>query len=280
MNEYENQNNQNYGYSENEKNSKLLKGIVIGGVIGGVLTLLDSSTRNSLKETAVDLKNTSKNMFTEVKQNPTEVKDQMVSQFQQASNVLKEAIADAQQLYDRLNSDLFGKVSEVKDISKDALDTVMGFKGEVKQIGSKVAEAGTELKAAAPTGSDTSSSTDSSSSSRDNKTRNSGMSETYLGKASGSLTGSTELGGGKDSFNDTGMDATFETTGSDVTSVHNQNTDYGFGNSSVSSESVDMSASDDSFESEKSGGLGYSNDKGRHTTGGQESPNHDKDEKY
>ncbi|RDU36078.1 hypothetical protein DRW41_15960 [Neobacillus piezotolerans] len=272
MNEYENQNNQNYGYSENEKNSKLLKGIVIGGVIGGVLTLLDSSTRNSLKDTAVDLKNTSKNMFTEVKQNPTEVKDQMVSQFQQASNVLKEAIADAQQLYDRLNNDLFGKVTEVKDISKDALDTVMGFKGEVKQIGSKVAEAGSELKAAAPTGSGTSSTTDS--------TMNSGMSETYLGKASGALTGSTGLGGGTDSFNDTGMDATYETTGSDVTSVHNENTEYGYGNSSVSSESVDMSASDDSFESEKSGGLGYSNDKGKHTTGGQESPNHDEDEKY
>lgn len=278
MNEYENQNNQNYGYSENEKNSKLLKGIVIGGVIGGVLTLLDSSTRNSLKETAVDLKNTSKNMFTEVKQNPTEVKDQMVSQFQQASNVLKEAIADAQQLYDRLNSDLFGKVSEVKDISKDALDTVMGFKGEVKQIGSKVAEAGTELKAAAPTGSGTSSSTGSTSS--QDYSMNSGMSETYLGKASGSLTGSTELGGGSDSFTDNGLDATYETTGSDVTSVHNKNTDYGLGSSSVSSESVDMSASDDSFESEKSGGLGYSNDKGKHTTGGQESPNHDKDEKY
>ncbi|WP_059172492.1 hypothetical protein [Bacillus sp. FJAT-27445] len=241
MNEYENQNNQNYGYSENEKNSKLLKGIVIGGVIGGVLTLLDSSTRNSLKETAVDLKNTSKNMFTEVKQNPTEVKDQMVSQFQQASNVLKEAIADAQQLYDRLNSDLFGKVSDVKDISKDALDTVMGFKGEVKQIGSKVAEAGSELKAAAPTGSGT----DNSLSSQSGSSVKSSMSETYLGKASGSLTGST-----------------------------------GLDNSSVSSESVDMSASDDSFESEKSGGLGYSNDKGKHTTGGQESPNHDKDEKY
>ncbi|WP_053365113.1 hypothetical protein [Bacillus sp. FJAT-27245] len=248
MNEYENQNNQNYGYSENEKNSKLLKGIVIGGVIGGVLTLLDSSTRNSLKETAVDLKNTSKNMFTEVKQNPTEVKDQMVSQFQQASNVLKEAIADAQRLYDRLNNDLFGKVADVKDISKDALDTVMGFKGEVKEIGSKVAEAGSELKAAAPTGSGT----DNSSSSQYDNSVNSSMSETYLGKASGSLTGSTELG----------------------------TVDYGLGNSSVSSESVDMSASDDSFESEKSGGLGYSNDKGSHTTGGQESPNHDKDEKF
>ncbi|WP_409273660.1 hypothetical protein V1499_02935 [Neobacillus sp. SCS-31] len=250
MNEYENQNNQNYGYSESEKNSKLLKGIVIGGVIGGILTLLDSSTRNSLKETAVDLKNTSKNMFTEVKQNPTEVKDQMVSQFQQASNVLKEAIADAQKLYDRLNNDLFGKVSEVKDISKDALGTVMGFKGEVKEIGSKVAEAGSELKAAAPTGSET-------SSSQSDNSMNSG---TYLGKASGSLTGSAGLGTDMETSDGTGLD--------------------GLGNSSVSSGSVDMSASDDSFESEKSGGLGYSNDKGRHTTGGQESPNHDKDETY
>ncbi|RHW41566.1 hypothetical protein D1B31_07560 [Neobacillus notoginsengisoli] len=254
MSEYDNQ-NQNLSYSDNEKNSKLLKGIVIGGVIGGILTLLDSSTRSSLKETATELKNTSKNMFTEVKQNPNEVKDQMVTQFQQASNVLKDAIADAQRLYDRLNSDLFGKVSEVKDISKDAIDTVMGFKGEVKEIGSKVAEAGTELKAAAPTGSGTDSSSGSTYPSGEN---------TYLGQASGSLTGTSSVTG-------SGSDTSFRDTGT---------TDYGLVNSSESLDNTDLTSGDATFSPEKSGGLGYSNEKGKHTTGGQESPKHDKDEKF
>lgn len=260
MNEYDNNQSQNLSYSDSEKNSKLLKGIVIGGVIGGVLTLLDSSTRNSLKETATDLKNTSKSMFTEVKQNPTEVKDQMMTQFQQASNVLKDAIADAQKLYDRLNSDLFGKVSEVKDISKDALDTVMGFKGEVKQIGSKVAEAGTELKAAAPTGTGTDSASSSSSTTGDN---------TYLGKASGSLTGTS-------SVTDT---SSYGSMGSSELG-DSSSTDYGLGNSSESLDNMDLTSGDATFTSEKSGGLGYSNEKGKHTTGGQESPKHDKDKKF
>lgn len=131
--------------SDTEKNSKLLKGIILGGIIGGAITLLDSSTRNKVKTTAVDLKDSSMDMFSQVKENPGEVKEQMMQRFKEASNTLKEAISEAQNLYQIVNEDVFGKVNEVKGISSDALNTAKEATGELKEIGSKVAEAGSKL---------------------------------------------------------------------------------------------------------------------------------------
>ncbi|WP_204524873.1 hypothetical protein [Priestia abyssalis] len=128
-----------------ENNSKLLKGIILGGMIGGALTLLDSATRNQVKGKAVNLKDCSKDMFVQVKENPGEVKDQMVSQFKSAADTLKQAISDAQNLYERVNEDIFGKVNKVMDASNEAMSAASGMKSELADIGSKVKEAGTEL---------------------------------------------------------------------------------------------------------------------------------------
>lgn len=64
---------------ETQTNSKLLKGILIGGLVGGALTLLDSNTRNKVKRSAILLKDNSMNMIEQVKENPGEMKEQMVS---------------------------------------------------------------------------------------------------------------------------------------------------------------------------------------------------------
>jgi gas vesicle protein len=147
---------------EAEKNSKFLKGVILGGIIGGALTLLDSSTRTRVKTTAVDLKDSSMDMITQVKENPGELKDQMVQRFRVASDTLKEAISEAQHLYEMVNNDVFGKVSEVKNISTEALSTAKEASGElkvigskVKDIGSKVVEAGSTAVSAGTTGSTT-----------------------------------------------------------------------------------------------------------------------------
>ncbi|WP_216824916.1 YtxH domain-containing protein [Bacillus sp. V59.32b] len=134
-----------------ENNSKLLKGIILGGIIGGALTLLDSSTRNKVKTTAVDLKDSSVDMFSQVKENPGEMKEQMVQRFKNASDTLKEAISEAQNLYQIVNDDVFGKVNEVKGISTDALNTAKEATGELKEISSKVVEAGSKLTDSSPT---------------------------------------------------------------------------------------------------------------------------------
>jgi len=124
-------------------NSKLMKGVLIGATIGGVLAMLDSNTRSKLKDTAVNVKDTSMNVITEVKNNPTDVKESMMSSFKEASSILKEAISDAQNLYQRLNEDVFSKMGDVKALSNEALNTASKATEGLKDIGSKVKEAGT-----------------------------------------------------------------------------------------------------------------------------------------
>jgi gas vesicle protein len=128
--------------SSSSTNSKMMKGILIGGVIGGVLAMLDSNTRTKVKDAAVNVKDSSVNMISEVKNNPGDVKEQMMGSFKDASKVLKEAINDAQNLYERLNKDMFGKVNDAKEITSEALTTAMEAKEELAEIGSKVKEAG------------------------------------------------------------------------------------------------------------------------------------------
>lgn len=65
-----------------------------------------------------------------------------MSSFREASSILKEAISDAQNLYQRLNDDVFSKMNEAKSNSSDAVQTVMNAKEELKDVGSKVKEAG------------------------------------------------------------------------------------------------------------------------------------------
>ncbi|KAF0820603.1 hypothetical protein KIS4809_0130 [Bacillus sp. ZZV12-4809] len=130
---------------DNSQNSKLMKGIVIGGIIGGALAMLDSTTRTKVKTKAMDLKDSSASLISEVKENPGEVKETMINQFKSASNTLKDAIKDAQSLYQRVNEDVFGNMDMVKEVSSDAMSTAKEAKSELADIGSKVKDAGSEL---------------------------------------------------------------------------------------------------------------------------------------
>ena len=137
--------NSTFDSSETSNNSKLMRGILIGSVIGGVVAMLDTNTRNKVKGTAINVKDSSMNMISEVKNNPSDVKEQMVNSFKEASNVMKEAINDAQRLYERVNNDMFGKVSDVKEITNQAMNTAVDAKSEISEIGSKVKEAGSTM---------------------------------------------------------------------------------------------------------------------------------------
>lgn len=132
----------NFSADASGSSNKLMKGVLIGATIGGVLAMLDSNTRSKVKDTAVTVKDSSMNVISEVKNNPTDVKDQMMNSFKEASNILKEAISDAQTLYQRLNEDVFAKMGDVKSMSSDALNTVVDAKGDLMEVGAKVKEAG------------------------------------------------------------------------------------------------------------------------------------------
>ena len=136
----------NQSTKQTDSNSKLLKGIIIGGIVGGALTLLDSNTRNKVKRSAISLKDNSMNMVEQVKANPGEVKEQMVSGVKGATDTIKEAINDVETLYETVNEEVVSKVSEVKDISTNALDSAKDATSELKDISSKVVVAGKQLK--------------------------------------------------------------------------------------------------------------------------------------
>ncbi|WP_409288246.1 YtxH domain-containing protein [Peribacillus sp. SCS-37] len=128
-----------------KKNNLMVRGLIIGGVIGAALALMDKQTRKSVKTTAGGLKDSSVGMISQVKENPGEVKEQMMTRFKAASESLKDAMSEAQNLYEMVNREVFGKVSDVKDITNDAVSMAKLATDEIKEIGSKVAEAGQKL---------------------------------------------------------------------------------------------------------------------------------------
>ncbi|WP_339262015.1 YtxH domain-containing protein [Solibacillus sp. FSL W7-1472] len=132
--------------TENDNNGKLLRGMIIGAVIGGALSMLDSNTRNKVTETTKNMKDTTMDMYSQVKNNPTEVKDDLQERLKSASSVLKEVISDAQKLYEKVNENIILPVTLVKDESSEILSHAKEATTDLKDIGGKVKEAGEEVK--------------------------------------------------------------------------------------------------------------------------------------
>ncbi|MBM7663993.1 gas vesicle protein [Solibacillus kalamii] len=132
--------------SENDNNGKLLRGMVIGAVIGGALSMLDSNTRNKVTETTKNMKDSTMDMYSQVKNNPSEVKDDLQERLKSASSVLKEAISDAQNLYEKVNENIILPVTMVKEESSEILSHAKEATTDLKDIGGKVKEVGEEVK--------------------------------------------------------------------------------------------------------------------------------------
>ena len=132
--------------TENDNNGKLLRGMIIGAVIGGALSMLDSNTRNKVTETTKNMKDSTMDMYSQVKNNPSEVKDDLQERLKSASSVLKEAISDAQNLYEKVNENIILPVTMVKDESSEILSHAKEATTDLKDIGGKVKEAGEEVK--------------------------------------------------------------------------------------------------------------------------------------
>ncbi|WLR58619.1 YtxH domain-containing protein [Guptibacillus hwajinpoensis] len=128
-----------------EKNGKLVKGILVGAIVGGAVAMLDSTTRNKVRSTAGNVKDSSRGFYTRVKENPGEVKDDWMDRIQSASSVLKEAMNDAQSLYEKVNDEVVDQVNQVKEDSTEVISTAKEAGEDLHEIGSKVKEAGQEV---------------------------------------------------------------------------------------------------------------------------------------
>lgn len=131
--------------NESEENGKILKCMMIGAVIGGALAMLDSNTRNKVTATTKNMKDSTMDMYSQVKNNPSDVKNDLQERLKSASSVLKEAISDAQNLYEKVNENIIVPVSMVKEESSEILSSAKEVTTDLKEIGGKVKEAGGEV---------------------------------------------------------------------------------------------------------------------------------------
>lgn len=128
-----------------EKNSKLMKGIVVGAIVGGAVAMLDSTTRQKVKRATSNAVDSSKGLYTNVKENPSEFKNDWMDRIQSASEVLKEAVNDAQTLYEKVNDEVVDQVNQVKEDSSEVISSAKEAGEGLQEIGSKVKEAGQEV---------------------------------------------------------------------------------------------------------------------------------------
>ncbi|WP_113930030.1 YtxH domain-containing protein [Bacillus sp. P14.5] len=138
-------NNTNVSSNEEEKNGKLVKGMVLGAVVGGALAMLDSTTRQKVTSNTRNMKDSTMDMVGQVRNDPSGVKNDLQDRLKSAQSVLKEAINDAQNLYEKVNGDIVDQVNQVKDESTEILSTAKEATSDLKDIGGKVKEAGEEV---------------------------------------------------------------------------------------------------------------------------------------
>ena len=137
--------NNSLSNAEEEKNGKLLKGLVVGAVIGAAIAMLDSNTRNKVTSTTKNVKDSTLDMYSQVRNNPGEVKNDLQERLKSASTVLKDAINDAQSLYEKVNENILAPVSQVKEDSSGIISSAKEITSDIKEISGKVKEAGEEV---------------------------------------------------------------------------------------------------------------------------------------
>jgi gas vesicle protein len=126
-------------------NGKLVKGMVVGAVVGGAIAMLDKTTRKNVSNRTTDMKDSTMGMVAKVRENPSGVVNDWQDRLKTASSVLKEAINDAQSLYEKVNDDVVDQVNQLKDDSSEMIAATKEAAEELKDIGGKVKEAGEEV---------------------------------------------------------------------------------------------------------------------------------------
>lgn len=133
--------------SEQSSRNLIIPGILLGAVIGGVIALRDSTTREKVVDGAVTLKDTSVDMFSQLKENPKETINEIMDQFKTASSSLQEAMNEALDIYQLVNDQLSaikngGSLTENLSNAANMVNVVKEAKEKAKDAVSKVAEAG------------------------------------------------------------------------------------------------------------------------------------------
>lgn len=115
----------------------LMKGILLGAVVGGALALLSSSNRQNTKQSLSTAKSSVGGLVSEVAKDPSGKASQVIDQVKSASGVIQEVATDVQNVYEKVA----GEVDTVKQDLTQVAGTAMEAKSDLQSIGEKVVEA-------------------------------------------------------------------------------------------------------------------------------------------
>lgn len=122
---------------QEKEGSFLLKGIVIGAVVGGLAALIDKNTRKNVQERSIKLKNQTSSLYKTVREEPNVIMNSVKHTMETTSNALNELSREVKEVV--------GKIDEVRQNSLETYSSVREVGGELKDVSSKLKEAGKEI---------------------------------------------------------------------------------------------------------------------------------------
>lgn len=128
-------------------NKKLPIAILTGAIVGGAFVLLkDPSERKRVKEGSRSTKDAVSGYASEVKEDPSAKKDDIVTRVRSVVNIVSEAAATVQDVFNNQGKEITEKVKDIKEESEEIVNTAKDAGEDLQEVGDKAKEAKSELK--------------------------------------------------------------------------------------------------------------------------------------
>ncbi|MCA1012255.1 hypothetical protein [Halobacillus halophilus] len=125
---------------------KLPLAIITGAVIGGAFILIkDPQERQRLKEGSRSTKESVTGFASEVKEDPSGKKDDIMTRVKRVVNITNEAISTIQEVFNNQGKEISDKVQDIKEESEEIISTAKDAGEDLQEAGSKAKEAKEEL---------------------------------------------------------------------------------------------------------------------------------------
>ncbi|MCT2343765.1 YtxH domain-containing protein [Niallia taxi] len=131
--------------NENKGNSKLLAGIVIGGVIGTTLSLMDRTTRTNAKVKVQQWKDSTNQLVHELRENPAQVKQDTSEKLHYLSDTMREVMNDSQTMFQHIQNTINARTQDLKEIAGDFKQLYFQSKRQYQSIQHKLQETKSQI---------------------------------------------------------------------------------------------------------------------------------------
>ncbi|RWZ58710.1 hypothetical protein EQV77_07020 [Halobacillus fulvus] len=129
-----------------KKGSKLPLALLAGAVIGGAIVLIkDPNERQRLKDRTRTTKESISGYASEVKQDPSGKKDDLVTKVRNVVSIANEAISTIQEVYNTQGKEIKEKVQDIKQESEEIIETAKDAGEDLQEVSDKAQEAKEEL---------------------------------------------------------------------------------------------------------------------------------------